>query len=196
MDNASGHDVEADFCWVAGHQDNCKRWSQLTLEERINGMSDRLAKRALLAAVATGAFISSNFLFESLRLRFGCTKVTGQPRAALNEYWGQRVARNWFNKKWIVRQEHFHLVWWEGVECTMQFFPKIFCMFVTKNKPYGFAVKTNSWLALTRRSGMFSRAVDGVMKGPGISRTAPIPLGTACSNIRSMNSLAGCSLPE
>ena len=40
MDNATSHNVEAVFCWVAVHQDDRKRWSTLTMEERINVVAD------------------------------------------------------------------------------------------------------------------------------------------------------------
>ena len=42
---------EVKFNWVAAHQDDRKRWSQLSIEEEINVRVDTLAKKSHIAGV-------------------------------------------------------------------------------------------------------------------------------------------------
>ena len=84
--------LEVTYCWVAYHQDNRKKWSNLTLDERINVIVDRLAKQALIAGAVTQEFINSLFLFEQVRVTLDGRKVTGSPCWAFDQYWGEHTA--------------------------------------------------------------------------------------------------------
>jgi ribonuclease HI len=56
--------------WVEGHVDACKG-RLLTLRECLNDRCDALAKEALMNALFSGSFISSNFPFETIRVKLG-----------------------------------------------------------------------------------------------------------------------------
>ena len=47
--------------WVPSHQDDTKLWHNCTLKEKINIKVDRLAKAALIAAVAENVYVNSGF---------------------------------------------------------------------------------------------------------------------------------------
>ena len=125
--------LTVEYEWVASHQDRHKRWAQLTLEEKINVIVDVLAKCALIAGIVERDFISSCFPFEHVRVKLGNRKVTGSPRKAIEDYWGERTARDFYHRKHIVNKHEFHLVWWEGCAQVMHAHPKMFRVYVTKN---------------------------------------------------------------
>ena len=62
----------------------------------------------------------------------GGRKITGSPRAKLEEFWGRSTAKRFFNEKKIVLAVHFDSVWWLGYEKAMAGYPKTFRTFVTK----------------------------------------------------------------
>ena len=103
--------LEVMYRWVASHQDDKRKWADLTLVERINVIVDRLAKRALIAGVVTQEFINSLFPFEQVRVTLDGRKVTGSPRRAFDRYWGERTARDFYHSKHLVNRHEFHLVW-------------------------------------------------------------------------------------
>jgi hypothetical protein len=70
--------------WVEGHAVECKGWRNITTPECFNDQADKLAKAALLHAIAGGAY-EGDFLFKMVTI-----KLTG--------------------KRDIVKPEHFYLV--------------------------------------------------------------------------------------
>ena len=90
------------FHWVPSHQDDKKKWHQLTLREKINVLVDRLAKLVLLTAIAENEFMDSEFPFEQIRVKIDGKKVTGSPRTAMMAYWSKRIARSFFHDKHII----------------------------------------------------------------------------------------------
>ena len=62
----------------------------------------------------------------------GGRKITGSPRAELEEFWGRATAKKFFHEKKIVLAEYFDSVWWLGYEKAMAGYPKTFRTFVTK----------------------------------------------------------------
>ena len=72
--------------WVASHQDDKKKWKDLTLRERMNVIVDKLAKLALITGIVDQEFINSDFPFEQLRLRVGGKKITGSIKTAVSNH--------------------------------------------------------------------------------------------------------------
>ena len=109
--------LDVNFHWVPSHQDDHKEWEELTALERINVVVDKLAKKALLAAIQEEQeFISSAFPFEHLRVELGGEKVTSSPRNAFEKYWSHGVAQKLYHEKKIVSSAEFNLIWWDGAE--------------------------------------------------------------------------------
>ena len=50
---------EVTLNWVAAHQDDRKRWSQLSIEDKINVRVDTLAKKSLITGVVEQECIES-----------------------------------------------------------------------------------------------------------------------------------------
>ena len=119
--------------WVAGHAVERQGWRNSTLPERLNHQADLLAKQALLSAIHGGPTISGDFPFEVVRMKLSGKRVSGSPRLALEADWGYRAARELFEKKQIIRREDFHLVWWEGLRATMNRYPKMYRVWLTKH---------------------------------------------------------------
>jgi hypothetical protein len=99
--------------YVQSHVDNSKKWQDCTLKERIN-----------IKAHSTGEFIESTFPNEEVWIEMGGRKITGSPRAELEEFWGRSTAKRFFNEKNIVPAVHFDSVWWLGYEKAMAGYPK------------------------------------------------------------------------
>jgi hypothetical protein len=120
------------YKYVQSHADNSKKWQDCSLKERINIKVDALAKKSIKAAHSTGEFIESTFPNEEIWIEMGGRKITGSPRAELEEFWGRATAKKFFHEKKIVLAEHFDSVWWLGYEKAMAGYPKTFRTFVTK----------------------------------------------------------------
>ena len=125
--------VEVDYAHVFGHLDEILRWDQLTPVQRLNVLCDSLAKRALLEAIGTQRFISSDFPFEQIRLKCGTQKYTGPPARDIYRWWGSRTARDYYHQRGKIHESHFHLIHWKCVGKTMKKFPKRFRNWVTKH---------------------------------------------------------------
>ena len=133
VDNVTLHRLEVVYRWVASHQDDHKRRSELTLVEKINVVVDRLAKLALLAGVEDEQYIDSDFPFEPLRLVIDGKKATGSAYSAISEDVGRRQARAWYHAKKIIHRSFFNLVWWQGVGRAMKSYPQLYRVWVTKH---------------------------------------------------------------
>jgi hypothetical protein len=59
------------------HTDETKKWHDCSLKESVNIKVDRLAKKALKAALCTREFIKASFLYEQIWIMMGGEKVTG-----------------------------------------------------------------------------------------------------------------------
>jgi hypothetical protein len=76
------------YKYIQSHADDSKKWQDCTFKERINIRVDALAKKSIKAAHITGKFIESNFPNEEVWIEMGGKRITGSPRAELEEYWG------------------------------------------------------------------------------------------------------------
>ena len=118
---------------VYGHLDAVLNLSDLTPVQRLNVDMDAAAKSALIEAIATREFISSDFPFEQVTLSCSGIKATGSPTKAIYRWWGSRTARELFHSKKIVNRDLFDLIHWRGMDKLMGKYPKIYRNFVTKH---------------------------------------------------------------
>ncbi len=84
----------------------------------------------------------------------GGRKITGSPRAELEEFWGRSTAKRFFNEKKIVPAVHFDSVWlwWLGYEKAMAGYPKTFRTFVTK--------QVSGWCGSNSKLSLWEKSVD------------------------------------
>ena len=140
------------YKYVQSHADDTKKWRDCSLKERINIKVDALAKKAFKAAHSTGEFIESTFPNEELWIEMGGRKITGSPRAELEEFWGRATAKKFFNEKKIVLVEYFDSIWWLGYEKAMAGYPKTFRTFVTK--------QVSGWCGCNSKLSLWEKGVD------------------------------------
>ena len=86
----------------------------------------------MIDGVHSDTFIDSVFPFEQVRVYADETKVTGSLRKAFEWHWGYYTAHDFFHEQGILSRGDFHLVWWDGMEHVMLYYPKMFRVFVTK----------------------------------------------------------------
>jgi hypothetical protein len=60
-------------------------------------------------------------------------QVTGSPKNAITELWGEQVAQALYDRWGVVSKENFLFVYWEGMEHVMKLFLKMFHVWVTKH---------------------------------------------------------------
>ena len=125
--------VSIAYAHVYGHQDDKIPWDDLTLQQQLNVLADRLAKDALDRAVRDNLFISSLFPFESFRVLVNGTKVTSSIKDAMYDDWGRREARTLMAKRKIVSEDNFDKIFWEGVSAAMMAYPQMFRVYITKH---------------------------------------------------------------
>jgi hypothetical protein len=118
---------------VEGHAVERKGRRHSSLPERLNDQADKLAKTALLSAIAGGHVITGDFPFEVVKIKISGKRVCGSPRQALESDWGYRSARELFHDKDILCKDDFHLVWWDGLADTMARYPKMYRVWMTKH---------------------------------------------------------------
>jgi hypothetical protein len=82
--------------WVKGHAAERKGKKICSLPDRLNYQADRLAKNALLLAIAGGSIISGDFPFESVKFKLKDTRVSGSFRHSLEADWGYPTAQTLF----------------------------------------------------------------------------------------------------
>ena len=118
---------------IKGHQLRGKTFDELSDVAQWNEMADLLARTRLIEAFHTGTYIEGNFPFEDIRVHCDEKKVTSSPSKAIHKFWSYRTARALFHSKRRINQEHFHLIFWNGVGRAMRSFPKMFRIWVTKH---------------------------------------------------------------
>jgi hypothetical protein len=75
-----------------------------TLLERLNELSDKLAKSALVSAIAGGSTIKLDLPFELVKFSLSGRKVSGSPCLAREADWGYRVAEFLFDETDIIQK--------------------------------------------------------------------------------------------
>ena len=118
--------------WVPSHQDDKISWGQCTLKEKINIKVDKLAKAALIAAIAENEYVDSGFPGEHITISTDGRKVTGSLKKTFERYWGAKQAHVLYHEESILSGYDFNLIWWDGVGAVMHRYPKMFRNWVTK----------------------------------------------------------------
>jgi hypothetical protein len=83
--------------------------------QRVNCWADKLATAALMATVEANEFISSIFLLEKVFVEIDGEQVTGSPKNAITELWGEQVAQVLYDRRGVVSKEKILFVYWEGM---------------------------------------------------------------------------------
>jgi hypothetical protein len=78
---------------VYGHADKYLLEAEMSPAQRVNCRADKLATAALMAMVGANKFISSIFLLEKVCVEIAGERVTGSPKNAITELWGEQVAQ-------------------------------------------------------------------------------------------------------
>jgi hypothetical protein len=87
---------------------------------------------ALICAHAKDQYFDGHFPLEDFQMYTNGIKVTGQVKPALKEYWRRTTAKIFLDCKNIMPLEEFDTVWWTGVRKMMASYPKMLCLFITK----------------------------------------------------------------
>ena len=118
---------------VHGHMDKHLRRDQLTPLQRVNIRADEFASSALMAALMTQTFTKDLFPSKGVIVSIGTKRITGSPKAAITHLWGEQAAQELFHRRGIVHMNDFPLVYWEGMDKVMRWFPETFWVWVTKH---------------------------------------------------------------
>ena len=94
--------------------------------QQVNCQGDKLATAALVATVEANEFISRIILLEKVCVEIGGERVTGSPKNAITELWGEQVAQVLYDRWGVVSKENFPFVYWEGMEHVLKLFPEMF----------------------------------------------------------------------
>jgi hypothetical protein len=118
---------------VYGHADKYLLEAKMSPAQRVNFQADKLATAALIAMVEANEFISSIFLSEIVCVDIAGEQVTGSPKNAITELWGEQVAQALYDIQGVVSKENFPFVYWEGMERVLKLLQEMFCIWVTKH---------------------------------------------------------------
>jgi hypothetical protein len=118
---------------VYGHAEEYLLEAKMSQAQQVNCRADKLATVALMVAVEANKFISSIFLLEKVCVEIARERVTGSPKNAIIELWGEQVAQVQYDRWGVVSKEYFPFVYWEGMESVLKLFPEMFRVWVTKH---------------------------------------------------------------
>ncbi len=117
---------------VYGHADEYLPEAEMSPTQQVNCRADKLATAALMAALEANKFISSIFPLEKVRIEITGERVTGSPKNAITELWGEQVTQVLYDRRGVVSKENFPFVYWEGMERVLKSFPEMFRVWVIK----------------------------------------------------------------
>jgi hypothetical protein len=118
---------------VYNHTEKYLPEAEMSPAQRLNCRADKLATAALMATVESNEFISSIFLLEKVCTEIAGERVTGSPKNAITELWGEQVVQVLYDRRGVVSKENFPFVYWEGMERVLKLFPEMFRVWVTKH---------------------------------------------------------------
>jgi hypothetical protein len=118
---------------VYGHADKYLLEAEMSPAQQVNCQADKLATAALMAMVEANKFISSIFPSEKVCIETAGEQVTGSPKNAITELWGEQVAQVLYDRQGVVSRENFPFAYWEGMESVLKLFPEMFQVWVTKH---------------------------------------------------------------
>jgi hypothetical protein len=115
-----------------GHADKYLSEAEMSPAQQVNCREAKLATAALIATVETNEFISSIFLSEKVYMEISGERITGSPKNAITELWGEKEAQALYDRQGVVSKENFPFVYWEGMERVLKLFSEMFHIWVTK----------------------------------------------------------------
>ena len=92
----------------------------MSVHQLINVRADDRADKALASAIAENILIESIFPAKSIVIQIAGARVSGSPKEAISELWGEQVARDLFSRRVIVSSDLFSLIYWEGMAQVMK----------------------------------------------------------------------------
>ncbi len=101
--------------------------------QQVNCREDKLATAAFMAAVEANEFISCIFPSEKICVEIAGERVTGSPKNAITELWGEQVVQVLYDRRGVVSKKNFPFVYWEGMEHVLKLFLEMFWVWVTKH---------------------------------------------------------------
>jgi hypothetical protein len=125
--------VRGELRHVHSHSDKHTRREDMTLAQFINVRADEIVGKALTTAIAKNRFITGVFPLEKVVIMTDGRRVSGSPKEAILELWGERVAIELFHRRKIVAKQLFPYVYWEGMHQVMRSFPVMFRTWITKH---------------------------------------------------------------
>ena len=162
----------------------------MTPGQLMNVSADELATSALISAIEENKFIKSVFPLEKVTICISGSCVSGSPKEAIPELWGEQVAMELFNRRKIVSKELFPFIYWEGMSQVMMSFPAMFRTWITK--------QVSHFNGTNRQLACWDKTV--INKCPNCNVSTNLPLtsqgaqtlaGGACSKPQSKNSPSG-----
>lgn len=113
------------YAWVQSHTDGKNaRQRRLSAIERDNNRVDALAKTALVHGIMARDFISSDFPFETIRVKTSSQKLTGSIHPFILSHHGRRVAKQVFGfgkrGKKLVNKDDFDYVYWDAFPAALK----------------------------------------------------------------------------
>ncbi len=91
--------------------------AEMSPAQQVNWWADKLAIGALMAAVEVNEFISSIFPSEKVCVEIARERVTGSPKNAITELWGEQMAQALYDRQGVVSREPIRLLGRHGA-CT------------------------------------------------------------------------------
>ncbi len=101
--------------------------------QHVNYQADKLETAALMAMVEANEFISSIFPLEKVCVEIAREWVTGSPKNAITELWGEQLAQALYDRQGVLSKENFLFAYWEGMEHVLRLLPEMFHVSVTKH---------------------------------------------------------------
>jgi hypothetical protein len=111
---------------VNSHTDKYLLEAEMSPAQRVNCRADKLATAALMAAVEANEFISCIFPSEKVCIEIAGEWVTGSPKNAITELWGEQVVQVLYNRQGVASKENIPFVYWEGMEHVLKLFLEMF----------------------------------------------------------------------
>jgi hypothetical protein len=124
--------------WILSHTDGKNKGACISTHmHKMNNRADALCKSALVDGIMANDYISSDFPFETIRVRAGTKKLTGSLRPFITSHHSRRVAKEVFGfgkrGKRLVNEDDFDLIFWDVIPLALKEFPSTFKDWLSKH---------------------------------------------------------------
>jgi hypothetical protein len=118
---------------VYGHANEYLLEAEMSPAQQVKCRTDKVATAAIVAVVEANEVISSIFRLEKVCVEISGKWVTGSPKNAITELWGEQVVQVLYDRWGVVSKEN-PFVYCEGMESVLKLFPEMFWVWVTKTR--------------------------------------------------------------